>query len=79
MTRLEELHKAYEDSLVHKELDWVFVYNQHPPDKRIVDLWILDADVNKFGYQGRFDHRNSVWMSVGYSYRNWNVVAWKDI
>ena len=79
MTRLEELHKGYEERFSTRHTEWAFTYNEHPPDDRIVDVWIRENGIDRFGHRARYDHSDNVWMSIHYSYRDWNVVAWKDI
>lgn len=82
MTRLEELHRAYEEELKNVRKDWVYVYNEAPPDDRIVEVWIMEEGVQRFGCRARFNTQYCCWLSEAYSfltYHNCNIVAWKDL
>lgn len=80
MSRLEELHKAYEDNQKKTENEWVFVYNDLPKSRKLVHLWVMEPNgVSRFFVPGRYSEEEGVWMDVFYNWVQWNAVAWKDI
>lgn len=82
-SRLEELHRAWEERHSTRHTEWVSTYNEAPPDDRIVEVWVIDRDgSSRFGLQARYlreDYTRGNWVTPQYSFRDWNVVAWKDV
>lgn len=73
--RLQHLHKHFKES-GSKVYEWVVVYDSHPNDARLVDIWVKEEGKDQFGRRGRFAY--GVWLDTRGKVIRENVYAWRD-
>lgn len=68
------------EKFLQSEDEWVYTHIELPPDNRVVEVWIKDEGVDKFGYKARFIRDDyDMWMSEHFNWVDWTVIAWKRI